>query len=193
MQNRNIFLIFIIVVLIVALGFAGYFYFLSSNNNNYNLNNTFSKEGLSFNYPNNFIETNTTNIVSGGSENKYLGTYSSPDNKTKIVVSESPLNNVPSETIEQLKDSSISSIKSSSDAQFLSDTTLNLTGIPEAYEVIYTGTDPKTNEFRKGFFLFLGKQGQKAYGIQVYGPNETFNNTKSLYDKILPTIKINGG
>jgi hypothetical protein len=93
--------------------------------------------------------------------------------------------------IEDIKDISKTNIIQSSDAQFLSDTRLNLKGIPEAYELIYTITEPTTNEFRKGFFLFIGKQGQTAYGIEVYGPNDTFNNTKSLYDKLLPTIKMN--
>ena len=44
--------------------------------------------------------------------------------------------------IEDIKDISKNNIKQSSDAQFLSDTRLNLKGIPEAYELIYTITEP---------------------------------------------------
>ena len=190
MRRRNILLIVVIAVLIIATSVIGYLYYQNSNTNNYNLNKTFSKDNLSFNYPSDFKEIPTSFTVSGNINDINLVTLSSPNNKTTIAVQEVNLKYTPS-MIEDIKDISKTNIKQSSDAQFLSDTRLNLKGIPEAYELIFAITEPTTNEFRKGFFLFIGKQGQTAYGIEVYGPNDTFNNTKSLYDKLLPTIKMN--
>ena len=188
MQRTNIFLIIIIAVLIVALSFVGYLYYQSSNTNNYNLNNTFSKEGISFNYPNNFKENpNISFDVSGNPKLKFL-TYLT-DNKTSISVMMMPLE-LSDGSIQKIKDSSKKGIKESSDFQVLGDKKLNLTGIPEAYEVIYTMTNPEKNVLNKGYYLFIGQTGQIFYGIQVQGPIENFNNTKSLYDKLVPTIKI---
>jgi len=191
MQRRNIFLIVIIAILIVALGIIGYLFYQTSNNNNYNLNNTFSKDNISFNYPSNFNETHLNFTVSPGSSVKTLVSLRGPNNETTITVQEVSLKDVPSMTIKELEDLSKTNIKANSDTQYLSDIKLNLTGIPEAYESIYSMTDPKTNKFKKGFDLFIGKQGQTAYAISVYGLNGDFNNTKSLYDKLLPTIKMN--
>ena len=165
--------------------------YLTDNNTttSYNLNNTFSKGGLTFNYPDNFKEINSSKVVSGDKTNIDLITLASPDNKTKITATTMSLASY-HETIEEFKDITVTNVGKSSDFQVLGDTTLNLTDIPEAYEVVYTLTNPKTSQFNKGFYLFIGNNNQVVYGIQVFGPNDTFNNTKSLYDKLIPTIKI---
>lgn len=93
-------------------------------------------------------------------------------------------------TIKIIKDDVKSSIENHTDAKFLSDTSINITGASEAYECIYTSTDPTNNEFRKGYYLFFGKANKVYYGMQIFGLNESYKNTQSFYDQVLPTIII---
>lgn len=153
----------------------------------YNLTNIYSNGGISFKYPSDFNET-VAKIYAG--DNEHLITLACPDNKTKIGVSKSSLN--PNLTVKELKDLSIRDWKSDSslNVKIISDKQVNITGVPEAYEIITTSTDPDTKVFKKEIFLILGKQGQVAYSVEFSAPYEEFSNTKSLYEQILPTIKI---
>ena len=188
MKKSGIFVLGILIILVLAVSVSGCTD--NSGSKSYNLNNTFSKEGLTFNYPSDFKEINTSVIVSGTSDNIDLGTYASPDNNTKISATKISLVKSPTDTIRSLADYSMINWKGSSDFQKLSDVSKNVTGASEAYEIIYTNTDPETNKFIKGYALFLGNQGKAEYLIQVKGTNDTFENTKKLYNQMFPTIKI---
>jgi len=93
-------------------------------------------------------------------------------------------------TIKEIKDYSYKIWQNSTNTQIVSERTLNLSGIPEAYEIIDTSTNPENNEYMRVITLWIGKPGQVYYDIQFTGSNENFENTQALYDKVLPTIKM---
>lgn len=117
-------------------------------------------------------------------------TLGSPDNKTKIYVQKLSLKDLPSETIASIKDYNKLYAENKTDYKFLTDNEINITGSQNSYLCIYTSTDPWTNELRKGVEIFFGNENDTLYIMEIWGPKESFNKTQTLYEQIIPTIKI---
>jgi len=175
-------LIFGILGILVLVVFAS-----GCTSNSMDLSQTFSNGGISFNYPSDMNNTNSSTVVSGGSSLVDLGTLAASNGYT-IAVSKADITGSGA-TIEQMKEATNANIKKgSSTAQVLSDNTTTVNGV-KVYETLMTMKDPSSNDV-KSLFVTTGKDGQTVYYLQFIADPSTYDSNAQLTNNIINTIKI---
>jgi hypothetical protein len=148
------------------------------------LDETFSKEGLTFKYPSSW--ESTTVEYDGANTNAELGVFTSTENLVLAVNKEVPANS--SGTIKQAKDISKKNLKQGNSVKILSDTSKTVNG-RTIYEILYTFKD-KDNEDAKALAVITGKDGKVAYYLLFVSDVTTFDENQGLIDNIIDTIKV---
>ena len=155
-----------------------------------NLNQTFSSQGISFNYPSdwttgNFSAEDLPNNVTGLVR---LGLLQSPDGMGMGISKVNLTAFSGNTTVAALKDLSKSSIINES-AQVLSDNQTNINGV-NVYAIVYTKNNTSTNKSEKTMQVVTGVDGQTAYLMQFTADPQTFDQDLQLINQIIATVKI---
>jgi hypothetical protein len=159
----------------------------ATNSSGVSLDKTFSKSGITFNYPSAWKNSKYKAIVSGESAVQQLGTLS--NSQASVIVQKVDIASIGGGTIEQLKDYNKKYIPESSNAQVLSDTQSTVNGLT-AYELIFSVTDPSTNEEQKHYYVFIGKDNVVGYYLDFASLESDFDQELPLFKDIEQTIKI---
>ena len=152
------------------------------------LTKTFSQNGLTFNYPDDWqTATSQGDIVSSGSSVQYLTSLYGSDGLT-LHVSMGDLAAVGA-TMAQAKEATKTNIQGGSSAKLLSDTQTTVNGLT-MYKMVFTLTDPTYNQENKVLTAITGKEGQKVYYMQFIAETSVFDNNQKLMDNILNSVKV---
>nr|WP_319372840.1 PsbP-related protein [uncultured Methanobacterium sp.] len=149
MENSDFWQIGLLGIVICVVFLSGCITSQDVNQNSQDLDQIFSQNGLTFNYPNDWFNvTNDSNEVNGHSP-YVIGVFNSPNN-VNLQVSQYNLSSSTNATIEGLKDSTLEGIKNNinyNSAEFISDSKTTING-NVIYEITYT-------EKNLGAFLFI--------------------------------------
>ena len=159
----------------------------AANSSGVSLDKTFSKSGITFNYPSSWENVQSSDVVTGGNKVIKLGNLG--DDSGQVFVQKVDLTKYPSTTIEQLRDLTKQSFKSSSDAQVVSDTRSTVNGVT-MYEMIFAVTDPVNNDEYKHYYVVTGKSGKAGYYLDFFSLSSDFDQQLPLFKDIEQTIKI---
>jgi hypothetical protein len=58
------------------------------------------------------------------------------------------------------------------------------------YKIIFTLTDPTSNQENKVLTAITGREGQKVYYLQFIAETSVFDNNQKLMDNILNSVKV---
>ncbi|HML04570.1 MAG TPA: hypothetical protein VK426_02240 [Methanobacterium sp.] len=156
-----------------------------------NMNNTFSKGGLTFNYPSFYTEATGVDRISASQGVELLGTYEDSDADTNgdanfalLDVRKSSLDGY---TVEDEYKAQRKSLTQNGFA-LLSDTQSTINGV-KIYEFIYKTSDPTSGEEIKGTYMLFGN-GKYSYSIQIQGPADQFEKYNNVTEEVKNTIKL---
>ena len=184
---KKIYSILIIAILATVVFASGCTDSSANSTNGISLDKTFSKSGITFNYPSSWENVQSSDVVTGGDQVIKLGNLG--DDSGQVFVQKVDLTKYPSTTIEQLRDLTKQSFKSSSDAQVVSDTRSTVNGVT-MYELIFANTDPVNNDEYKHYYVVTGKSGKAGYYLDFYSLSSDFDQQLLLFKDIEQTIKI---
>lgn len=193
-ENRDLWQIGLLGIVICVVFLSGC---IISPDVNQDLDQIFSQNGLTFNYPNDWFNVTNDSVKANGYSPNVMGVFNSPNN-VNLQVSQYNLSSSVNITIEGLKDSTLEGIKNNTNnnsAKLISDSKTTING-NVIYEITYT-------EKNLGFFLFIipfvdeyksllvisGKDRQ-VYVMHFHAQTSTFDKNREIIDKIVGTIKI---
>lgn len=147
------------------------------------LTQTFSKSGITFNYPSDWESTDAKYATSGDSQE--LGALRGSSD-FGVIVNKQDMTATVKEAYENTKNSLKTATEIS--PQLLSESQITVNGIT-AYEMIYTYKGDNSKEF-KSMYVIIGKDGQVVYYLQFIDSLSSFDSNKKVMDDIVNTIKI---
>ena len=181
MTKRNKLIIFgIIAIILVAVFVVG---FLASSDTE--LTKTFSKNNVSFNYPDDWFEMPYSD--DGIKSDAQIIGYVGPGN----MESDFSIQKMPSATIDEVKDTNMQFDKLNYNATVLNQTKTTVNGLP-AYQVVYTCKDPDESDKKIKESEYFIQKGNNVYSLEfrVYSAND-FDKYAETFNKILATVKLN--
>lgn len=169
--------------LIVFVVFFGFFIPDLSTINTTSLDKTFSKGGITFDYPSDW-ETKKTKSSTDNTQN--IGVLVSPSDFGVFVDKE----NIPEGvTVKEAYENTKKNFKKDpSTIEFMGESQQTVNGI-KAYEMIFT-LDAGDDKINKVKYLVLGKNGQVVYYLQFMCPESSFDSNEKVMDDIIDTIEI---
>jgi hypothetical protein len=196
-ENSDFWQIGLLGIVICVVFLSGCITSQDVNQNSQVLDQIFSHNGLTFNYPNDWFDvTNDSNEVNGYSP-YVIGVFNSPNN-VNLQVSQYNLSSSANITIEGLKDSTLEGIKNNinyNSAKFISDSKTTING-NVIYEITYTEKNPGVFLFifpvvdeYKSLLVITGKD-KRVYTMHFHAQTSTFDKNREIIDKIIGTVKI---
>jgi len=196
LENNDLCQIGLLGIVICVVFLSGCITSPDVNQNSQDLDQIFSQNGLTFNYPNDWFNVTNDSVKANGYSPYVMGVFNSPNN-VNLQVAQHNLSSSANITIEGLKDSTLEGIKNNTNnsAKLISDSKTTING-NVIYEITYT-------EKNLGFFLFIipfvdeyksllvitGKDRQ-VYVMHFHAQTSTFDKNREIIDKIVGTIKI---
>lgn len=151
--------------------------------NTISLSKTFSKSGITFNYPSDW-ETKKTKSSTDNTQN--IGVLVSPSDFGVFVDKEDiPAGVTVKEAYENTKKNFK---KDPSTLEFIGESQKTINGI-KAYEMIFT-LDAGEDKINKCRYLVMGKNDDVVYYLQFMCPESSYNSNEDVMDDIINTIKI---
>lgn len=148
------------------------------------LTKTFSKGGISFNYPSDWFEMPYTDD-SIKSDAQIIGLVGPSDTDFDLTVQK-----VPSSTIKQVKNQTIQFNKLNYNATVLNETATMVNGL-SAYQVVYTDKDPDASDKEMKESLYFIQKGSTVYVLEFRAYSiDDFDKYVETSNKIISTVKI---
>lgn len=173
-----------LLVMVSFVGFilvSGFFTFQETS-----LGETFSRDGLTFDYPIGWeVVDYPGDVVSGGSSVKDIGTLTGSN--ITLSVSEADLEGKWS--VENAKEATLNNLKNYSAIKVLSDINKTVNGIT-VYEMTGTVEDPTTSQESKFLYVVTGKDRDVCYYLQFIADTTYFNDNENIINSIVDSIKI---
>ena len=152
---------------------------------NTDLTKTFSKQGVSFNYPSDWFVMPYDN-----------GSISTDAQVIGLVGPGTDLNydlaiqKVPSSTIKQVADVTMEMDKLNYNATLINETTTTINGM-SANQIVYTEKDPEISDKKQKYSLYLIQKGSAVYTFQFRAYSvDNFDKYTEISNKIMSTVKI---
>lgn len=173
---------FLVILGVLGFIFSGVFNFDETTS----LTETFSSDGLTFNYPGDWEIVESSGEVAGsGSIVQDLGTLASDD--ITLTVSGADLSE--GWSVEEAKESTKNNINNVTSAQILSDTQKTVNGVT-VYEMIGSLEDQTSKQENKFLYVVTGEDKKVVYYMQFIAEASAFDSNQKLMDEIVNTIKI---
>jgi hypothetical protein len=154
-------------------------------------NKTFSKSGITFQYPGNWSDNATMNFAkSAGKDVELIGTLG--NSNVTLAVEYVNVTKHPNDagSADEVKDLSVSLAKASVNPTILSDTNRQINN-KTAYELIYTIPDAVTNVTYKKYYVFINSANNKnQYLLLFSAPESEFASYYEQFKSIASSIKI---
>jgi hypothetical protein len=152
---------------------------------NTDLTKTFSKQGVSFNYPSDWFVMPYDN-----------GSISTDAQVIGLVGPGTDLNydlaveKMPSSTIKQVKDDTMQFDKLNYNATIINETATTVNGL-SAYQVLYTEKDPEISDKKQKYSLYLIQKGSAVYTFEFRAYSvDNFDKYTEISNMIMSTVKI---
>lgn len=172
-------LILVSSILIMTVSFSGCV------DNTEGFNQTFSEEGLVFNYPSSYSQVVQEQNRPGDIEGtQIIGTLINNNTLTSIIVRKIPLNT--SNTLDSRANEVRTQLMDNFD--LLGDTKNTLNGIV-FYEFVYLDNRTQSNNI-KGVYLVFGENRNVGYSMNMITSAENFDSQNVIFQKIKGTIRI---
>lgn len=154
-------------------------------------NKTFSKSGITFQYPGNWSDNATMNFAkSAGKDVELIGTLGNENITLAVQYVNGTKHPLDIMTTEQSKDFSISRCRETINPNILSDTNRQINN-KTAYELIYTIPDAVTNVTYKKYYVFINSANNKnQYSLLFSAPESEFANYYEQFNSIASSIQI---
>jgi len=148
LENNDLCQIGLLGIVICVVFLSGCITSPDVNQNSQDLDQIFSQNGLTFNYPNDWFNVTNDSVKANGYSPYVMGVFNSPNN-VNLQVAQHNLSSSANITIKGLKDSTLEGIKNNTNnsAKLISDSKTTING-NVIYEITYT-------EKNLGFFLFI--------------------------------------
>jgi len=179
MKKQAILIMVILAFVVFASGCT------DTSDNSTSSKNTFSQEGISFEYPSSWGDFQKLG-GSGTDQLKNLGYINGADN-VDVQVQKTNLALVPPGTVEYVKNSSVEYYKDYYNATVLNDTKTSVNGL-DHYEVILSTNTPAYKE--KHYIVVMGKDNEVGYSIDFSAPVSRFNKQLPIFKSVEQTISI---
>lgn len=152
-----------------------------------NENNTFSKKGITFNYPENWSEfPNFINqIVSGDFHG--IGALNEANGYAHLIIQKYNLSYLGKNSVQEFQNT-IKDVDNSN-STIIMDNTTSVNDLT-IYKMVTYDHNPD-NTTQKTLFVTTGKN-QTAYVLQFYSDPKLFDKYLPVFNKIVSTIKIQG-
>lgn len=154
-------------------------------------NKTFSKSGITFQYPGNWSDNTTMNFAkSAGKDVELIGTLG--NGNVTLAVQYVNVTKHPNDagSADEVKDLSVSLAKASVNPNILSDTNRQIDN-KTAYELIYTIPDAVTNVTYKKYYVFINNANNKnQYSLLFSVPESEFAKYYEQFNAIASSIHI---
>ena len=148
------------------------------------LTKTFSKQGISFNYPSDWFEMPYTDD-GVKSDAQIIGLVGPASTDYDLTIQK-----VPSSTIKEVKDQTRQFIKLNYNATVLNETTTTVDGLA-AYQVLYTDRDPSASDKEMKESMYFIQKGNTVYILEFRAYSiADFDKYAEVSNKILSTVKI---
>lgn len=184
MDNTVKSLIIVIVILVIGIGVVGAFMLPSF----YHItpNQTFSKEGITFQYPGNWSNNVTVKWTGGNAQNNSIGSLGNGNVTLGVlyinITSPFDVATLGTMAVQAWKDEGLSST-------VLSNTNSQI-GTNAVDEIIYTSTDPISGVLYKYLYVIIGGQGKTVYILRFGAPASDFDKYYSQFQSIINSISI---
>ena len=151
------------------------------------LNKTFSREGITFNYPNNWFEYPAWIDQNLGRDSHGIGLLAPPVEDGAVVIETYNLSRSGANSIHELINQCIKSMKRDNfTVDKVNITTVNGLTI---YEISNHKYESDFNSTQK--MLYIGTvKGQYIYAVQFYAKSDSFDRYLPVFNKVVSTIKI---
>ncbi|HML04132.1 MAG TPA: hypothetical protein VK426_00015 [Methanobacterium sp.] len=160
---------------------------INSSSASQDISKTFYNEGISFNYPTDWVQIPTWLDKILSNDDYEIGFFIPPIKNGGVVIDHYYLSDFGSSSIEEDFKSTVEDMKNQNATIIKENKTIinNLT----VYEVINTNYDTYYDDNEKILYVETGKN-QNAYIIQFYGEPNDFDEYLPLFEQVVSTIKI---
>lgn len=149
-------------------------------------NQTFSKEGITFQYPGNWSNNVTVNWTGGNAQNNSIGSLGNGNVTLGVlyinITSPYDVATLGTMAVQAWKDEGLSST-------VLSNTNSQI-GTNAVDEIIYTSTDPISGVQYKYLYVIIGGQGKTVYIMRFGAPASDFDKYYSQFQSVINSISI---
>ena len=184
MKNTIKTLIIIIVILVAGIGVVGAY--LLPSFVQVAPNQTFSKDGISFQYPGNWSSNVTVNWTGGNAQNNSIGSLGNGNVTLGIIY----INITSPFDVATLGTMAVQSWKSEGLSSNVLSNTNSQIGTNTVDEIIYTSTDPISGVLYKYLYVIIGGQGKTVYVLRFGAPASDFNKYYNQFQSIVNTVAI---
>ncbi len=151
------------------------------------INKTFSKEGITFEYPGDWFEVpaGADKLLNGYAHE--IGVLIPPINYGNVIIQKYNLQYLGVNSVQEDWSKTIDWMKKDNITIIMQNTT-TVNGLT-IYKMINSGYEPAYNGTQKMLYVEVGKD-QNVYIIQLYSESSSFDSYLSVFNQVVSTIKI---